>query len=47
MIGQVIEGAFTVLDSFEVATEQREGMQALHLTDGEQGAFARAALALK
>ncbi|HEX7858500.1 DUF932 domain-containing protein [Xanthomonas perforans] len=47
VIGQVIEGAFTVLDSFEAANEQREGMQALRLTDGEQGAFARAALALK
>lgn len=47
VIGQVIEGAFTVLDSFEAANDQREGMQALRLTDGEQGAFARAALALK
>jgi hypothetical protein len=47
VIGQVIEGAFTVLDTFDLAASQREGMEALRLTDGEQGAFARAALALK
>jgi hypothetical protein len=47
VVGQVIEGAFTVLDSFERADEQREGMKALRLNDGEQNAFARAALALK
>ena len=47
VIGQVIEGAYTVLDGFEQATEQREGMQALSLNTGEQTAFARAALALR
>ncbi|MDD4937137.1 MAG: DUF932 domain-containing protein [Acidiphilium sp.] len=47
VVGQVIEGAFEVLDGFEAATEQREGMQALTLNSGEQTAFARAALALK
>lgn len=47
VIGQVIEGAYTVLDGFEKATEQREGMQALTLSSGEQTAFARAALALR
>lgn len=47
VIGQVIEGAFTVLDTFEDAANQRESMEALRLTDGEQGAFARAALSLK
>lgn len=47
VVGQVIEGAFTVLDSFDKATEQREGMEALRLTVREQGAFARAALTLK
>ena len=47
VVGQVIEGAFTVLDSFERADEQRESMKALRLNDGEQNAFARAALALK
>jgi hypothetical protein len=47
VVGQVIEGAFTVLDTFDAAREQREGMEALRLSQGEQGAFARAALALK
>ena len=43
VVGQVIEGAFTVLDSFDKATEQRESMEALRLSEGEQNAFARAA----
>lgn len=47
VVGQVIEGAFTVLDSFDKATEQREGMQALRLAAPEQEVFARAALALR
>lgn len=47
VVGQVIEGAFTVLQSFEVAQAQRESMQSLCLSDGEQTAFARAALALR
>jgi hypothetical protein len=47
VVGQVIEGAFTVLDTFEKIENQRDGMKALTLSDGEQGAFARAALALK
>ncbi|CAB3804587.1 hypothetical protein LMG27177_05691 [Paraburkholderia fynbosensis] len=47
VIGEVIEGAFRVLDGFESATRQREGMAGLALTDGEQAAFARAALALR
>lgn len=47
VVGQVIEGAFTVLDSFEAANEQREAMQHLTINRGEQAAFARAALALK
>ena len=47
VIGQVIEGAFRVLDSFEVATQQREDMRAAALDDGEQIAFARAALSLR
>lgn len=45
--GRVIEGAFTVLDSFARADEQMDGMKALRLDDGEQEAFARAALALR
>jgi hypothetical protein len=47
VIGQVIDGAFKVLDSFEGATQQREGMSAAVLDEGEQTAFARAALALR
>jgi hypothetical protein len=47
VIGEVIEGAFKVLNSFEAATHQREGMAGLALTDGEQTAFARAALTLR
>ena len=47
VVGEVIEGAFKVLDSFEEATAQREAMQVLTLNQGEQAAFARAALALK
>jgi len=47
VIGQVIEGAYTVLDAFGKAEEQREGMKALTLSSGEQSAFATAALALR
>lgn len=44
---QVIEGAYEVLHGFERAQHSREAMQAVTLTDGEAGVFARAALALK
>jgi len=47
VISQVIEGAYQVVDSFAAADEQREGMQSLTLPEGEQTAFARAALALR
>lgn len=47
VIGQVIDGAFKVLDSFEAATQRREGMRSLTLDEGEQTAFARAALSLR
>jgi hypothetical protein len=47
VVGEVIEGAFKVLDSFETVTAQREAMQSLTVNQGEQAAFARAALALK
>lgn len=47
VIDRVIEGAFTVLDSFDVAAEQREDMQHVTLSEGEQRAFANAALTLK
>ncbi len=47
VVGRVIEGAFGVLDGFERVNTQREAMQSLTLTEGEQGALARAALSLK
>lgn len=47
VVGEVIEGAFKVLDSFETITHQREAMQAITLNSGEQAAFAHAALQLK
>lgn len=47
VVGQVIEGAFTVLDSFEAAQEQRDAMADVNLPQCEQVAFARAALALR
>ncbi|EMM4514137.1 DUF945 domain-containing protein [Salmonella enterica] len=47
VIDRVIDGAFEVLDSFELANEQREGMQGITLTEREQIAFARAALEVR
>jgi Domain of unknown function (DUF932) len=47
VVGEVIEGAFQVLESFGKADAQREAMQVLTVNPGEQAAFARAALALK
>jgi hypothetical protein len=45
--GEVIEGAFRVLDEFEVVSEHTEAMKALQLEPAEQIAFATAALALR
>ncbi|MFG6428868.1 DUF932 domain-containing protein [Roseateles sp. LYH14W] len=45
--GEVIEGAFRVLDQFSTVEEHAEGMKALQLKPGEQTAFATAALALR
>jgi hypothetical protein len=45
--GEVIEGAYRVLQRFEEVGESREAMRAIELDDGEQRIFARAALALK
>ena len=47
VVGRVTEGAFDVLDGFVRVVEEREGMKALELNAGEQGAFAKAALELK
>jgi Domain of unknown function (DUF932) len=47
ILNNVIEGAFSVLEGFEKVDTQREGMMSLTLNNGEQEAFAHAALALK
>lgn len=47
IIDNVIDGAFRVLDDFELINGQKDGMKSLTLNDGEQAAFARAALSLK
>lgn len=44
---QVVAGAFDILDGFTRVVEEKEGMQAVALGQGEQIAFARAALALR
>ncbi|KNZ30846.1 MAG: hypothetical protein AD742_20150 [Methylibium sp. NZG] len=45
--GEVIEGAFRVLDQFETVEASAEGMKALTLKPEEETAFATAALALR
>ena len=45
--GEVIEGAFRVLEEFETVEEHTEAMKALPLEAGEEIAFATAALALR
>jgi Domain of unknown function (DUF932) len=45
--GEVIEGAFRVLDEFQAVTEHTEAMKALQLEPPEETAFATAALALR
>ena len=45
--GEVIEGAFRVLDEFETVEEHTEAMKALQLQPSEEIAFATAALALR
>lgn len=47
IVDNVIEGAFRVLDDFELVNGQKNGMKLLTLNEGEQAAFARAALTLK
>lgn len=47
IVDNVIEGAFRVVDDFERINEQIDDMKSLSLNDGEQLAFAQAALALK
>lgn len=45
--GQVIEGAFEVLEGFDRVKESRDSMRAVTLDSAEGEVFARAALALK
>ena len=45
--GQVIEGAYEVLQGFEQVQESREAMRAITLDEAEAAVFARSALALK
>lgn len=47
VIGNVIEGAFTVLDQFDTVGEHRDAMRALPTTRDMELAFGRAALELR
>jgi hypothetical protein len=47
IVRNVINGAFDVLDGFDLIREQKEGMQTVTLNRDEQHAFARSALALR
>jgi hypothetical protein len=47
IIGQVIEGAYTVLSQGDATRERVKEMQSLQLSNGEQEAFASAALELR
>jgi len=47
VVGQVIEGAYTILKDFDRVDASKGDMKALELKPGEQTAFARAALAMR
>ena len=47
IVQNVIDGAFDVLDGFDLIREQKAGMQTVTLNRDEQTAFARAALTLR
>jgi hypothetical protein len=47
IVQNVINGAFDVLDGFDLIREQKDGMRAVTLNRDEQHAFARSALALR
>jgi len=47
MRGEVIDGAFRVLDHFEATDESTEAMKAVELQPEEERAFARAAITLR
>lgn len=47
VVGNVIDGAFKILDEFELVDSSRSLMQGITLSPGQQNAFARAALELR
>jgi hypothetical protein len=47
IVGQVIQGAYTILDETVRVTDSRDAMRAVQLAAPEQSAFARAALRLR
>ncbi|MFM0369069.1 DUF932 domain-containing protein [Paraburkholderia aspalathi] len=47
IVQNVINGAFDVLDGFDLIREQKDGMRDVALDRAEQNAFARSALALR
>ncbi|HDR9485917.1 TPA: DUF945 domain-containing protein [Burkholderia aenigmatica] len=47
VVQNVINGAFDVLDGFDLIREQKDGMRSVTLDRDEQHAFARSALALR
>ena len=47
VIGHVIDGAYEVLDGFDLVRERRDEMRAITLDQGESEVFAHAALSLK
>jgi hypothetical protein len=47
IVQNVINGAFDVLDGFDLIREQKDGMRDATLDRDEQHAFARSALALR
>lgn len=47
VVDNVIDGAFRVLDDFELVDQHKGAMKGIELSPGEQAGFARAALALK
>ena len=47
VVGHVIDGAYTVLDEFDMVAQQVETMRAINLTPDAQRAFADSALMLK
>ncbi|CAE6936225.1 hypothetical protein R69927_07439 [Paraburkholderia domus] len=47
VVQNVINGAFDVLDGFDLIREQKDSMRAIELNRDEQHAFARSALALR